>query len=440
MTSFPNRPQNRPARLWQIGLFCAMMAPVAAHAQESLMVEPVLPDDFDRGRNVGVVDRLRPDYDPLGITAGSMIIRPRVQTDLGYTSNVYLNETNAESSALVTVSPYVSATSDWSRHQLSLRGGATLRRFFGHSDRNENSYNAAILGRFDATPQIAITAEAQQAHIYETPLNGENDGQLAVLSSYDRTFAGLRGEYKSGQGRAMVSIDRTIFNFNNIDLNGGALIDQHDRDRSINRITGQLEYAFTPSVSVYGQLSYDDTDYERRLLLDGNPNRDSDAYRIIAGFNFDLAGLARGTLGAGYTRRSFDASQYGRIAGLSVETKIEFFPSELTTYTLRARRIIADSAISNTTAYFDNRASMRVDHELLRNLILNGAGEIAYIDYYGSTLHNFVYRLSGGARYLVNRQFGLETSLSYSSRTSNSTTLGNEFNEFRGQIGLVYQM
>ncbi len=435
------RISNKPVhRLWPVGLLCSMIAPVAAHAQESLMVAPVLPDDFNRGRNVSVTERQRPDYDPLGITAGSIIIRPRVQADLGYTSNAYLNESNPKSSAIATVSPDVSATTGWSRHQISVRGGATLRRFIDNSDRNENAYNAAILGRFDATPQIAITGEVQQARIYETPLNGENDGQIAVLSAYDRTFLGLRGEYRSGQGRVLISLDRTLFNFNNIKVASNTVIDQQDRDRAINRITGQTEYAFSPSVSIFGQLSYDDTNYDRSLLLNNDPNRDSEAYRIIAGFNFDMAGLARGTLGAGYTRRDFDAAQYNRIAGLSVEAKVEFFPSELTTYTLRARRIIADSAISNTTAYFDNRASVRVDHELLRNLILNASGEIAYIDYYGSTLHNNVYRASGGARYLINRQFGLETSLSYSSRTSNSTTLGNEFDEFRGQVGLVYQM
>lgn len=411
----------------------------SALAQESLMIQPVLPDDFDRGRNISVVDRPRPDYDPLGINVGSFIVRPRVQADLGYTDNVFLTENNRAKDGYAALSPFVSASSDWSRHQVSARVGATFRRYFDETDRDENSYNLGLLGRFDVNPSIALTGEAQHSRLYESPLNGETDSPIAALSKYDRSFFGARAEYRAGQGRATLSVDHTVFNFKDIDFGNNIVVDQTDRDRDVTRLTGQVEYAFTPSLSVYGQGSYEETDYQRALLNSLDPNRDSNAFRIIAGFNFDLAGLARGTVGAGYVRRDFKSGFYKTISGPSIEAKLELFVTELTTVTFQARRIIADAAISNTAGFFDNRGSVRVDHELLRNLILNLQGEVAYIDYFDNPLDTTLYRVAGGGRYLINRSFSLEANLGYSNRSSEAAVLGSEFRELRGQISLIFQ-
>jgi len=412
---------------------------IPAVAQEdSVLVRPVMPDDFDRGRNESVAERARPDYDPIGIHAGSFVLRPRVETGLGYDSNIYLMKQDKTDAAYAVLAPSLQASSAWSRHALNFTASTNLRRYFGESDRNETTWNAGTLGRLDLTSSFSLTGEAQFAKLAENTLSGAIASQQAAFSRYRRDYYSLRGEYRSGQLRSFLKADETVFRFSDMNLSDGTFIDQGDRDRNVKRVVGQVEYAFTPSVSAYGQGTYDWTNYDRALLLSGDDNRDSEAYRMIAGFNFDLAGMMRGTLGAGYIRRNFDSVLYRTVSGLSVEGRVEFFPSELTTVTVQAQRLLEDSNINQTTAFFSNTLSTRVDHELLRNLILNARGELEYQDYLNSDRHNWLYRASTGARYLVDNRFSVALNAQYASRTTQAG-YSSGFSDFRGQLSLIIQ-
>ncbi len=414
-----------------------MLLPAAAYAQigETTLITPTVPQDFDRGRNVSVTERPRPDYDPIGIQAGSFRVFPRLDAGLGGTSNTYLTSDDPQSSVIAYTIASAAARSDWSRHEVQAQGQVQVRRFLGESRRDEDAYNFGTLGRLDVGSAIALTGEAQVARQFETPFSGEALSETVALSRYTRGFVSVRGQYQAGQGRALISLDRTSFDFSAIELANGSERSQDDRDRKINRATGQLEYAFTPSVSVYGQLQYSRVDYDRRLF-NGNANRDSDGFRAVAGFNFDLAGLTRGTIGLGYTRRDYDSPLYNNVSGLSVEARIQYFRSELTTFTLGLRRVIEDSNLANSPAYFDNRVTFVVDHELLRNLLLNGTAEFSRQDYIGSTLRSDVYRFATGARYLASRTWGIEASLSYTGRANDGINAAG-FDEVRGQLGVT---
>lgn len=419
--------------LWAVGFA------TAAHAQsETTLIQPAIPDGFDRGRNISVLDRPRPDYDPLGISVASFKVFPRLDLDVGATNNVYLANADTKSDVFAVVNPSFRANSDWSRHQVLLRGSALFRRFIDEPRRNENSWNLGALGRLDANDQLSITGEGQLARQFETPFSGEVQSNIAVLSSYLRTFAQLRGEYQVGQGRVLLVVDRTSFDFNSIKQPDGTRLDQSDRNRHITRVTGQGEYAFTPSLSVYGQAGYSKTEYSRDLRT-GAPNRSSDGFRAFGGFNFDLAGLLRGTVGVGYVRKNYNSALYKSVGGVSVESKVEVFPTELTTVTFAARRVLEDSSIGAANAFFDNRASLRVDHELLRNLILNATVEVARQKYLDSTSKTNIFRVLGGGRYMVSHTFGIETQASYGRQTGTGNGVGSRFNELRGQIGIVLQ-
>jgi len=423
-----------------MGCAAATALPTIAHAQieASPLVPAILPDGFDKGRNVSVTERPRPDYDPLGINLGSFMLFPKVETGIGLTNNVYLTDGNRESDGFAVFNPSARLRSEWDRHQVQLNAAGAFRRFFNNSIRNEDSFNLGALGRLDVGDSLAFTGEAQYAQQFETPITGDVDSSLAVLSQYKRDFQSLRAQYGVGQGRLILAVDRSHFAFDSIRLPTGTVIDQQNRDRTLSRVTAQAEYALTPSVSFYGQANYGDTNYDTQLSP-GIANRDSDSYRFIAGSNFDLSALVRGTIGAGYIRRDYNSPLYKDVDGLSVEAKVEYFPTELTTYGLGLRRVIEDSNIGDTNAYFDNRASLRVDHELLRNLILNAIAEYAQQDFISSTRKTTFYRGSAGARYFLNRLLGLQLQLSYIKRDTTGDGLGQQFNEFRGQLTLVAQ-
>lgn len=438
------RPLSR--RLWtrriavaSATLWTGALGAVPAVAQDnSTLLQPAVPVDYDRGRNVSVLQRPRPDYDPLGIRRGSVMIYPRIDLGLGASDNVFLSSANKQGDGFVSFAPSVRAETDWSRHEVRLSAGGRFRRYFDNGLRNVDEWNVGGLGRLDLGTDFSLTAEGQAARTQEDPFNGATDANVAALSRYRRNLAGLRGEYRHGHVRTVLSYDYQDFNFAPINLGNGTTFSQANRDRSLSRVAGQFEYAFSPSLAAYTQVSYLRTDYSTQISP-GVPNRDSDGYRAIAGFSLDVSGFYRGIIGIGYTRRDFISPLYKDVGGLSAEAQAEYFPSDFTTFTLNLRRTIEDSNIGILSAYFDNRASLKVDHELRRNLIVSAGGEYAKQDYIGTSTIDDIWRARVGARYLASRLVSLQGELSHGNRRRSGVSNGFTINETAGIVSLILQ-
>ncbi len=429
--------ENRTSRYRVIGLgLAALVAPQAAQAQETVLVAPPALPDYDRGRNVSVVEQPRPDYDAIGVRRGSFLIYPRLDLSGGASDNVYLTSDRNISDVFAVVAPSVYATSDWSRHQISLGGGTTLRRYADESPRNQDEWSVNALGRADLGSAFALTVEGQAARTQESPFSGAVQASVAALSAYQRRTAIVRGQYTLGRSRATLTYDYNRFSFSDITFTDDSRLSQRDRDREIHRGTGQVEYALSPSLSIYGQAAYAKTDYARTLLT-GQANRDSNAFRLIAGANLDLSAFLRGTVGVGYVQREYSSALYRDVGGISVEAKIEYFPTTLTTVTFNLRRVLDDANIGNSAAYFDNQAGLRVDHALLDNLLLHATVGYTHQDYLNSSISSDIFRVEGGGRYLVSRSVELNGSLGYGGRSQSDVIGGGKVNETAGQLGVV---
>ncbi|RYD68065.1 MAG: hypothetical protein EOP58_01615 [Sphingomonadales bacterium] len=416
------------------------VVPSVASAQTDgiLIAAPSIPD-YDRGRNVSVVDRARPDYEPIGIRRGSFVIYPRLDTRIGITDNVYLTDRARKSDGFVEATPSFLATSDWSRHQLSLAAGASLRRYLSEAPRNQNEWYINALGRADFLGNLTLTVEGQASRNQEPPFGGASRPDIAALSSYQRRTAIVRGQYLAGRSRVTVAYDYNSFDFAALRFQNGSRVSQADRDRGIHRITGQVERAVSPSLSVFGQLSYARTDYSRGLLT-GVANRDSDGTRVLAGVNFDLSAFIRGGIGVGYVERKYVSPLYRDVGGLSTEAKIEYFPSELTTITVGARRLLDDSSVGATGAFFENQARIRVDHEIRSNVLLYAAAEFAQQDYRDTRLKGDVFRISSGGRFFVTRGLQLEGSVGYNKRKLSGLPGVGTVRELTAEVRAVIQL
>jgi hypothetical protein len=412
-----------------------------AHAQTdaSTLIDPTVPQGFDRGRNVSVLEQPRPDYDPLGIHVGSFLAFPTLQTAAGYSSNIFLVQDGAQDDGFIDVRPGLRVNSDWSQHMVMFRGDALMRRFLSNPIRNEDSWSADLLGRLDVGSKLSIFGEAQASRQYESPISGQINASSTVLSSYTTNMVRVNAEYTAGQSKALFNVDHSVYDFSNINFPDGSFVDQSNRDRTITRVLGQYEYAFTPSVSLYGQVTPQWTNYRQDLTV-GVANRDSFALRTIGGINFDIAGLARGTVGLGYTWRNFDSPLYKDVDGFSIEARLDYFLSPLTTVSVAARRIIDDANIGATAAFFENRVSARVDHELLTNLLLNGRFEYSDQDYIGVQQTSNAYSGTLGAKYFSSRHLQWDLQSTYMRRTSDfQGTSSGTFNEFRISFGITFR-
>ncbi|WP_322964447.1 outer membrane beta-barrel protein [Sphingomonas fuzhouensis] len=424
-------------RFWTTGAaVCALTVSAAAEAQVSNAIDTVVPIAFDRGRNESVTERARPETNPVGFKLSGFTLLPTLDTQVGYTDNVYQTTSNKTDDVFLRVAPRLLARSDWSRHSLQLTGGGDFYRYAEASPRNQNGWSIGSVGRFDATSDVALTLALDTARRFESQFSGAALVNVRSVTPYQQSQARLMADARFARVRVVGSADYAKYNFMPVRTLTGFLISQDNRDREVARGALQLEYGLTPDTGLFGQLTYTGTSYDQPLTPT-IANRDSREIRALAGVSLDLTALLRGSAGIGYIDRRFTAPIYQNIGGLSFDAKLEYFPSALTTVTFNAFRDIQDSTFGGS-GFFNTGAALRFDHELLRNLLLNYAVSYAENDFIGVVGKARVKQVTGGATYLASRLLSGNLSLGYSQRSSENVGLnGPALSEFRALAGVT---
>ena len=144
----------------------------------------------------------------------------------------------------------------------------------------------------------------------------------------------------------------------------------------------------------------------------------------MVGSDFRLSNLAQGGIYVGYQKQSYDDPTLSDISGLSYGADVAWFVTPLTTVTFNA-----DSVVSETTTaasgYLAQSVSARIDHELLRNLLLNAKVGYENDDYTGISRTDDIVNAGIGADYMLNRNFSINVGYDYTNR--NSSVFGSDY-------------
>ncbi|UZW56599.1 outer membrane beta-barrel protein [Sphingobium sp. JS3065] len=411
----------------------AAILPAIAMAQST--IDTVVPIIYDRGRNVSVTERARPETNPVGLPAGGFTIFPALDIQPGYSDNVYQTQDNRLGDFFVSAAPRVLARSNWSRNSLQVEGSGNLVRYATEKPRDQNGWQVAARGRYDAGSSLTFNLGVDTARLFESQFSGAAITDVRSPTPYQRSQARFLTDARFARFRVVASGTYADYDFRSVDTLAGASLSQDNRDRRIASGAVQLEYGVTPDTGIFGQVTYTDTEYDE-VLAPGVDNRDSKEYRLLGGVTLDIAALVRGTFGMGYIDRQFNSALYRDVKGFSFDGRIEYFLSELTTITLTGSREIQDASASGS-GFFTTMGAVRADHELLRNLLLNASASLSEDKFFGFDGKARVTRLSGGATYLTNRLISAKLDLSYARRKSDfATGNGPTLSEFRMLAGI----
>src|SRR5512139_5518 len=126
-----------------IGISLAMLPLCAggALAQEDIRVVP------DRGQTV--MDRSRPEVDPVGVRIGSFRLDAAAFAGVGYDDNLLGTSTNKLGDGFVEEGARASLVSDWTVHQLGVRAGIVNRTYFNEGNFDWTDWDASAFGRYD---------------------------------------------------------------------------------------------------------------------------------------------------------------------------------------------------------------------------------------------------------------------------------------------------
>jgi hypothetical protein len=304
-----------------------------------------------------------------------------------HTDNLFAAETNEQEDTYFTVSPRARLASHWSRHALAADAGASFNSHQDVSSEDATTGYAGLYGRYDISARTNVFGSARIAHDVEprtdpdAPLTGDP-------VEYDRTDLSAGVQHTFNRFRATGSVSELRVRYDNA---------QEFRDFDQTTLRGRLEAEVSPRFGLLFEASADNRDYNN------TPALNSDGQTYLVGATINLTDLMRGEIAVGQFNRDYDSGE--STEGLAISSNLEWYITRLTTLSFNAHRNTED-VVGATVAvpYVETEVGARVDHELLRNVILTAGIQGGTREYDIIDRNDDYSRFDVGADYLLNRR------------------------------------
>ena len=386
-------------------------------------------------------DRERDVSERNGVRVGSFLLLPTVLSEATYDDNVYASDTNKQDDVIFTVRPAVALRSVFANH--SLNAAAFYERDFHLNLPTENSsqYGASVDGAYAISRADRVSASLSARHTIESRRSlgslrqasrpvafNDIDGRVGYTRTSGPLFisAEARGR-RVAYGDAVVS---------------GVTVDQSFRNFTIASGSFAAGYNFHDITRVFLSVGAEHRRYEFRAGDIGfdpitNTDRSANGYRVELGAQRELTALISGTVRVGYFNFNYADTKLKDVSGFSYFGDLRWSVTPLTTITLAAQRSLDETVSPNSAGNLRDQVTLGADHELLRNLFLQGSVRYAWIDSTGTDPNSREFGLDLEGRYYLGRNLMITAGYSRSSRSSanraiafrdNAILLGIRFN------------
>ncbi|MBB4840659.1 hypothetical protein HNP52_003751 [Sphingomonas kyeonggiensis] len=417
---------------------CALATPALAQQSDATdgLGSVASENPFGRDRNVGVLERRRPDYTPEPIHVGTLELMPRVAIGAGYDDNLYAQPDDRTGDAYLRIRPKVSLVRPSPTLKLSLDGELDLLRYAKRASENATQYavNASALYTISKSDTFNLALRngrySQERVSPDSPTQATRPIRFTLsegTATYTHVFNRLRV-------RGVFDVENR--NYADSVTPSGAAIDQDFRDHTTYTGTAIGEYALSPSIALFVAGSVNQRDYRERT--GPVPARDSSGFELAGGASFELGRKARGALRLGYIRQDYKPAQFHDISGFLVRGELAYFLTPLVTITGTIDRGIRETGVNGATGYLATNMTLRADYELLRNLILGVGGELEKRDFNNIDRSDdrWTWRASGS--YLVSKRMALRLDLQRRTQASWGVTAGRRFTDNRISMGVTF--
>lgn len=370
------------------------------------------------------------DYNAQGFGLGSFIVKSKISLGIEHNDNIYATTNNALSDTITVVSPEVAINSTWSSHALDISGNVKNGLYASSSKENYLDANLQANGRLDVLRESFLTGATGIHQLHEE--RGSPDSKKAWTNPAEYTTSNMDLNYHHGLGRTSLSggTGITKVDYNSVNLIGGGTEDLNIRDRNLYNLNARVTYELLPSVKPFLVGHYD-----WRVYNNEEAQRDSTGYRLGLGTGIDLGGITTAEVFAGYMQQDYDYREgvNGRWFGLNLLWEA----TQLTSVKSHVQSSVKETTQTGSSGINAIDAGLRVDHELLRNLLIGGYFDYTHNDYQTTNITDQVYTFGPRLTYLVNRY--LNCVASYADKTRGSSDLTREYTEQIFMLSLTGQ-
>lgn len=386
--------RRSPRSLALVASLLAAVMTQNAHSQE--------PDP-----NVPVTARPRPDFDPLGIRAGGFLIYPSVTVGSSYDSNVFATKDDTEDDFIFNFLPRILVRSNFPRHSINWTTEADIARYVSETDEDYEDFGTALSGRLDITRNNRLTAGASFARSHESRDDPEDPG--ADVTDEPLKFYDFGGDLGFQQDFNRVNFG-LLGTFDRRDYTDG---DEGDRDRDLFGGRLRAGYFISPRINAFVQGAF------RREMRDASSERDNNVYSASVGTEIDFTGLLFGEVNAGWSLQEFDESQFDSENGFTYGANLTWNPTPLTSVRLNGEGGFEPSDVGSSR--LESEIGVRVDHELLRNLLIGGQVRYRRDDFQDANRVDNRIDVGPDITYFVNRNFSVGAEYLFTTRDSDDS-------------------
>ena len=381
-------------------------------------------------------------FEPLGIRAGTFLLRPAIDITRGYDTNPS-HFPGGRPTGYTTVEPSLNVRSNWSAHEFGFDGRANYSQFDSVSSLDRPMADAKTYLRLDASRDTSVNIEGRYLLSTDYPGSPNVPVDVAKLPTFQTwgTSLGLTQRFNHFELLAKASYDRTMFN--DSELTDGTTSSNHDRD--LDQFGGQLRgsYELWPGVKPFVEIGADTRKHDLQFDRNGF-QRDSVGVTPKVGSTFDIGGKLTGEVSVGYTDRRLEDPTLLPVRGVVYDALLKYQATGLTTVTLNANSRADESVVAGWSGALRRDIGIQVDHALRRWLIWTLKAGYGFDDYISNTCcgnsdPRVDKRVSLGSAitYKLSRELWLKGEYRYDTLWSNATNVDYHSHAFL--VGLKLQ-
>ncbi len=373
-------------------------------------------------------------YAPLGIRAGTFVLRPSLEQGIGWTSNA-ASAAGGRSSTFSETTLRLDAQSDWSRHRAAFAIDGNYRRSLS-GDRIDELTGGAT-GRIDF--DLAHELSAFVAAGYRTnPESASTPG--TVLGTVDRPLrhtldasAGIAKDAGPLRFALTGALARQLYD--DATLTDGTVVSQDERDSTLATATLRAGYAVSPALAPFVEAEIGRRVYDHEFDSSGYA-RSADRYALRGGVELDLGEKLNGEIAVGWLTERPDDSRLGNVSGLSLSGNLAWSPVRGTIVELNAATAVEGATTPGDSGSLLYAGSLAVQRELRANLTGRAMAGLDWRDYSGGG-NDLVMRGEASLTWWMNRYAGVTARVSH--EMQESTLPGRDWDATGMWLGMTFQ-
>lgn len=114
-----------------------------------------------------VVNRPRPELNPLGIRVGGFRFYPSLSVSGQYEDDVFRSANNEKGDVSLVTSPRLHLESEWRNHALEVTADAAIHRYATESSEDREDFKWGVKGRVDVNRDASIAGAASLSRRHE---------------------------------------------------------------------------------------------------------------------------------------------------------------------------------------------------------------------------------------------------------------------------------